>query len=247
MAMVKSAALVLRCQDWSETSQVVLLLARDVGRVRCLAKGSRRLKNPFGGPLDRWILGEAVFSLRDPNQLAVLVELFETERFEGVRRRLEAFYGASLVTELVIALVPEADLQPEVFDLVVRALSVLADAEPEASRAIAYAFAWRLLALLGYSPEMARCVECGAGLEGGAAADFSPVSGGLVCRRCRPAGDTCRLSARAVEAVRFLAGADWNEIPRVRLSEATGRQIRSALDRRVEELAGKQLSATEYV
>jgi DNA repair protein RecO (recombination protein O) len=247
VAVHKSICLVLRCQDWSETSQVVHLLARDVGRVRCLAKGSRRPKNPFGGPLDRWILGEAVFSLRDPNQLAVLIELFETERFEGVRRRLEAFYGASLATELVIALVPEADAQPAVFDLAVRALSVLADAEPEASRAIAYAFAWRLLALLGYSPEMARCVECGTLLKAAAPADFSPASGGLVCSRCRKPGDACRWSARAVEAVRFLAGADWNEIPRVRLSEATGHQIRSALERRVEELAGKQLSATAYV
>jgi DNA repair protein RecO (recombination protein O) len=247
VAMYKSAALVLRCQDWSETSQVVLLLARDAGRVRCLAKGSRRPKNPFGGPLDRWILGEAVFSLRDPNQLAVLVELFETERFEGVRRRLEAFYGASLVTELVVALVPEADAQPEVFDLAVRALALLSDVPADACRAVAYAFAWRLLALLGYSPEMARCVECGTLLKAGAPADFSPVSGGLVCSRCRKPGDACRLSARAVEAVRFLTGADWNEIPRVRLSEATGRQIRTALERRVEELAGKQLSATEYV
>jgi len=247
VAMHKSTSLVLRCQDWSETSQVVLLLARDVGRVRCLAKGSRRPKNPFGGPLDRWILGEAVFSLRDPNRLAVLIELYETERFEGVRRRLEAFYGASLVTELVVALVPEADAQPEVFDLTVRSLALLADVPADGCRAVAYAFAWRLLALLGYGPEMARCVECGTLLKGGAAADFSPARGGLVCGQCGKGADACRLSVRAVEAVRFLAGAPWEEIPRVRLSAATRREVQTALERRVAELAGEEPSAARYV
>ena len=247
MAVVKSAGLVLGCQDWSETSQVVHLLARDAGRFRCLAKGSKRTKNAFGGPLDRWTLGQAVFSLRDPNQLAVLMEFYETERFEGLRRRLEAYYAASLVTELVTGLTAELDPSAEVFDLTVRALGNLATAESAACRALAYAFGWRLLALAGYGPDLARCVECGRAIEKGRALEFSGGLGGPVCRRCRVPADACTLGPKTVEAVRFLLGAPWEEIPRVRLSEATRGEVRTALERRVAELAGKEPSAAKYV
>jgi len=258
VAVEKSASLVLRCQDWSETSQVVHLLARDAGRFRCLAKGAKRPKNAFGGPLDRWTLGEAVFSLRDPNQLAVLMEFYETERFEGLRRRLDAYYAASLVTELVTGLTADLDPQPEVFDLSVQTLGLLVDAEDAACRAVAYAFGWRLLGLLGYGPDMGHCVECRRPIEADRPVAFSAGLGGLVCQHCRPSAglsaeahwakaDAVALGPKALQAVRFLLGAPLDQLPRARLSEATSREVRTALVRRVTELAGKEPLAAKYV
>jgi len=247
MAVYKSQVLILRCQDWSETSQVVHLLAREVGRLRCLAKGSRRGLNPFSGPLDRWILGEAVFSVADPNRLATLMELYETGRFEGLRRGLPAFYGASYVTELVMTLVPDLEPQPPVFDLAVQTFRLLAEAEPEACRAITFACAWRLLALLGYMAESGRCVECRQPMAAGESVHYSAGLGGCLCPHCRPEGRTHHLTAKTAQAMAFLASADWDEIRRVRLSQATANQMRAILAARVAELAGKELSASRYV
>jgi len=245
----KSTVLLLRCRDWSETSQVVELLAREVGRLRCLAKGSKRGQNPFSGPLDRWTLGEAVFSISNPNRLATLMELYETDRFDGLRRKLPAFYGASLATELVMALVPDLDPQPPVFDLVVRTFESLAEAEAEASRAVAFAFTWRLLALLGYGTDMGRCVQCDRPLDSHKPLRYSAGLGGPVCPQCRPEGKgkIHRLTAKTAQAMAFLAGADWSEVRRVRLSQRTAREMRDVLVATVAELAGKELSAARYV
>jgi DNA repair protein RecO (recombination protein O) len=242
----KSSALVLRCQDWSETSQVVHLLTREAGLLRCLAKGSRRDKNPFGGPFDRWTLGEAVFSVADPNRLATLMEFYPTERFEGLRRGLPAFYGAAAVTELVMALVPDFEPQPAVFDLAIEALRRLAGAEAPACQAMALAVAWRLLGLLGYMPPLDRCIQCDRPQEGGAV-DFSPGLGGPVCPACRTATVTLHLSAKAAQAIAFLASQDWEAVRRVRLTKATAAQVRAVLEARIEELAGKKLSALRHV
>jgi DNA repair protein RecO len=247
MAVHKSQVLVLKCQDWSETSQVVHLLAREVGRLRCLAKGSRRGLNPFSGPLDRWVLGEAVFSLPDSNRLATLMELYETGRLEGLRRRLPAFYGASYATELVMTLVPDLEPQPPVFDLVVQTFRLLSEVEPEACRAVTFAFAWRLLALLGYMAESGRCVECQEPVAVGEPVNYSAGLGGPLCAKCRPEGRTHHLTGKTAQAIAFLASADWDELPRVRLSQATANQMRSVLTARVAELAGKELSASRYV
>lgn len=164
MTVYKGRVLTLRCGDFSETSQVVSLLSREAGCVRCLAKGSKRPRNPFGGPLDRWTLGQAVWSLRDPNRLGTLMELYEQERFDGLRANLPAFFGASGVTEMILALVPEVEPQPEAFDLAVETFRHLAESHPAATQAITFAFAWRLVAVLGYGGDLAHCAGCGAAL-----------------------------------------------------------------------------------
>jgi len=245
----KSMALVLRCRDWSETSQVVDLLARQVGRLRCLAKGSKRGQNPFSGPLDRWTLGEAVFSVSNPNRLATLMELYEIDRFNGLRRTLPAFYGASLATELAIVLVPDLDPQPAVFDLMVQTFRLLAEGEAEACQAVTFAFAWRLVALLGYGHDMGRCVECDRPLDREKPLEYSAGLGGPVCRGCRPEGrgKIHHLTAKTAQAMAFLAGAAWGEVRRVRLSRVTANQMRDVLAATVAELAGKELSAAAYV
>jgi len=243
----KSPVLILRCQDWSESSQVIHLVAREAGRLRCLAKGSRRGQNPFSGPLDRWVLGDAVFSMTDPNKLATLMELYETERLDGLRSRLPAFYGAAYLTELVTVIVPDAEVQPATFDLLVQAMRSLAQVEPAACRAVTYAAAWRLLALLGYVPAWDRCVQCGRPLEAARPVDYSAGLGGPVCVACRPEGRVHRLTGRTAQAAAFLTTADWAEIRRVRLSPATATQMRAILTARVAELAGKELAAAKYV
>ena len=246
MAVHKSQVLILKCQDWSETSQVVHLLAREVGRLRCLAKGSRRGLNPFSGPLDCWTAGDAVFSMTDPTRLATLLELYETERFDGIRRKLPAFYGAACVTELVLAIVPDAERQPELYDLVVEALRMLAASAPRECQAVTLAALWRMLAMLGYLPPMDHCVECGGDVPPGPL-DFSRSHGGPLCAKCRPPAGTLHLAAKAAQAIGFLLAAPWDEVRRVRLTAATAGQVRAVLDARIEELAGKKLASLRYV
>jgi DNA repair protein RecO (recombination protein O) len=247
MPLYKSTVLTLRCQDWSESSQVVHILAREVGRLRCLAKGSRRGLNPFSGPLDRWTVGEAVFSLSDPNRLATLTELYETERFQGFRDKLPAFYGASCLTELVLALVPDLEPQPALFDQVLEYLRLMDRSEPEACQAVTLASAWRLLAILGYVPLMNQCVQCQTPVEVSGPVDYSAGLGGVVCPACRPPEGTHHLTGKAAQAIAFLLVAPWDEVRRVRLTAATASQLKTVLGARVQELADRKLSALRYV
>ena len=249
MSVHKSSVLVLRCHDWSESSQIVHLLTREVGRLRCLAKGSRRATNPFSGPLDRWMLGEAVFSIRHPERLATLMELYETDRFDGLHRSLPAYYGAATITELVQALVPDLDPQPAVFDLLAGTLGRLAAVDADACRAVTYAFALRLLALLGYRPPADTCVECGRPVPTDRPMAYSVGLGGPVCEACRPRdkGRVHQLSAKTAQALAFLGEAPWDQVRRVRLAQRTANQVRSVLSATVMEHAGKELAGLRHV
>ncbi|MHC4433863.1 MAG: DNA repair protein RecO, partial [Planctomycetota bacterium] len=47
--LTKDMAICIRAVDYSETSQIVTLFARDTGKIGAIAKGSKRPKSKFDG------------------------------------------------------------------------------------------------------------------------------------------------------------------------------------------------------
>ena len=236
MALVTDDALTLAVSDYSETSQVVTLFTRLNGRLSVLAKGSKRPKNRFGGPVDRLQAVQAVFSVRPSGGLGQLTELCEQDAFAGLRTDLRSFYAASYVAELVRATTEELDPHPEVFKMVIDALRRLSRGDK--SDILLYRFEVRLLGALGLMPQWGTCVSCrrprpaGPGGQPGRASFFSPAAGGVVCRRCRARtgdGDGLDVSGKALDALAFLAEADDEKTERVRLSAETAADMRKLL------------------
>jgi hypothetical protein len=58
---------------------------------------------------------------------------------------------------------------------------------------------------------------------------------------------TLHLSAKAAQAIAFLASQDWEAVRRVRLTKATAAQVRAVLETRIEELAGRKPAALRHV
>lgn len=258
MGIHKVQALTLKCTDYSETSQVVAILTRPMGRVRLLAKGSRRARQNFGGPLEPWTRAEAMFSLRDPNRLGTLTEFYEVEGFRDLRKDLNAYYAACYVTELLLAIVPDLDPQSEVFDLTVAVFRMLngartakpgRDASTGLTKVIVFYFEVRLLQLLGYWPGFRFvCVDCGRELLEQAAYEVSPSRCGMICQACRIAeGDVIVVKVKVIEALNFLAQAGLEQLQRVKLNPETAGQMRDLINRVVSEIANRELSCVRNV
>ena len=81
MPAIRSLALVLRTVDVFETSLVVTLFTRELGKVSALAKGARRLKSPFQGGLDLLGVSDIVLLHKASEALDLLTEAAPVERF----------------------------------------------------------------------------------------------------------------------------------------------------------------------
>ena len=77
----RSLALVLRTVEVFETSLVVTLFTRELGKVSVLAKGARRLKSPFQGGLDLLGVSDIVMLHKASESLDLLTEAAPVERF----------------------------------------------------------------------------------------------------------------------------------------------------------------------
>ena len=79
MAAVRTTGLVLRSVEVFETSSVVTLFTRDLGKVSGLAKGARRLKSPFRAGLDLVSVCDIVLLHKASDALDLLTEASVSE------------------------------------------------------------------------------------------------------------------------------------------------------------------------
>src|SRR5436305_10416709 len=116
MAAEKTLALVLRTTDWSETSRIATLWTREVGKVRALAKGGRRLKSNFDSALDLLTVCSIVFLRKSSGSLDLLTEAQVVQRFPRLGTDLAALYAAYYIAELLADWTEEYDPHPLLFD-----------------------------------------------------------------------------------------------------------------------------------
>jgi len=227
VAAEKALALVVRGTDWSETSRICTLWTRELGKVRVLAKGGRRLKSNFEVALDLLTVCTIVLLRKSSGGLDLLTEAQVVERFPGLRRDLNALYAGYYIAELLADWTEDYDPHPELFDEARLALQVLGAAPWQTALRVAR-FELVLLRELGYRPVLDVCGSCGGGIDGQRLA-FSAALGGVVCGKCQPGQREGQpLSGAAWQALRALSESgeawqlDWPPAVRGELRQLLG-------------------------
>lgn len=209
----KAQALCIKAVDYSETSQIVTFFTDRHGRISAIAKGSKRPKSAFDGPLEVFSFGNIVFT-DTAAKLATLTEFQQLPDFSRLSRDLYALNCALLATELIINLTEEHDPHPELFAQFIQFLKNAQDAnEKHEILALLILFELVLLKEIGLLPIFANCGNCKIAFNNNWPQPFySSSANALVCRDCEPAfPDRITISAEAVKCladIKHLATAD---------------------------------------
>jgi len=186
MAAVKDSAICLRRQNYSETSQIVTLFGRAWGKVRGLAKGSKRPRSPFGGGIEPLTAGHVVFAPpRGETGLATLTQFDLAEGFTALRSNLAGLHCAQYAAELLAECTEELDPHEALYEAFLGALrSWETGSRPEA---VLVEWESTLLREIGLAARFDRCCACGGGLAAERRSYFTSRGGGMLCRECEPA------------------------------------------------------------
>jgi len=185
MPTIASDALVLRAYKLGETSKLVVLLTRERGKVRAVARGARGPRSRYRSALEP--LSEVQVTLYG-RQGAELYRLGDCEllrsAFLAGSRGLEPALALSYFAELLDGFALEGEAEDAVYRL---ALAVIRAQEGGVPLAVLgrYLEAW-LLRLHGVYPPLDRCAACGGGLPAAALRYHAPARG-FVCDDCGPA------------------------------------------------------------
>jgi len=224
--LTKDTAICIRTTDFSETSQILTLFTRAAGKISVIAKGSKRPKSAFDGPVEVFSYGRIVFSDSTREKLATLTEFEQQPGFADLANNLFALNCCLFGAELVNSLTNEYDPHPELFDSFLRFLQdtserrATKDACPERSRgerqkalSLLILFQLTLLREIGLMPILNACANCKTRYDGRETRDegrgtkdkknwlefyFSSLANGLICRDCEASfPDKIRLTKNA--------------------------------------------------
>lgn len=201
MDRLDTSALVLRALPYSETSQVVRLLAPE-GVHNALAKGIKRPKSTMGGPLDNFVVADIELSLRRGHDaLHILTKCRHVEWFQKLHESLPAWHAAELVREVLLSTpTPDADAI-STLDLTLKALRALNSGQPPVP--VAVRFLASLLRLHGLTPDLFACVKTGRVASGTTAVTLSLRESGLLSpAAAKGAPETVTLSPKLLALLR---------------------------------------------
>ena len=218
----KDKAVCLRTADYSETSQVVTLFSRGSGKLSAIAKGSKRPKSSFDGPIEIFSFGDIVYAPPRSTVLATLTEFDQKRGFLNLRKNLAALNCAYFAAELLEAFTQDIDPHTDLFDSFLQFLSDIQTADSRDALGLLILFQLTLLAEVGTKPVVAECVNCRTPFsEKWHDAHFAASLNGLICPDCEQAFvDKIRLTKNAAAAladIKLISTADektLNEIER---------------------------------
>jgi len=179
--LYRDEAVVIRSYKLGEADRIVVMLTREHGKVRAVAKGVRKTHSKFGGRLEP--LSHVAIQIHRGTNLDVVNQVETIDSSGRMFGDLDVMTEGLAVLEAVDQLVPDREPVPEVFRMLVGVRKTLAE---RPSALVVPAFLLRLLAAEGVRPELDRCVVCGQGeSEATPLVSIDLERGGVQCRGCR--------------------------------------------------------------
>lgn len=240
----KTQGVVLKRMSLGEADRIVTIYTPDLGKVRAVAKGVRRVKSKLAGHLEP--LTHVHVAMAQGKSLDTITEAETIRSFRDLREDLQRVSRALYVAELVDGFTADRSPNAAEFRLLLSALGWLQDADG-ATKPLRY-FEAQLLAITGFGPELHQCVECHAGLPP-RDHSFSSARGGILCPECRVESQEPLLSVtlNAIKVLRYLQREPYGRVQELRVPPALLSQVERLLGTYVRHVLERDLKSVEFM
>lgn len=211
----RDEAVVLRTHKLGEADRILVLLTREHGQVRAVAKGVRRTSSKFGARLEPFMVAE--LQLSSGRTLDIVTQAQTLGAYgAGIAADYGRYTAAAAIAETAERLTDvDRESANAHYHLVIGAFAALSRGA-HAPELILDSYLLRALATAGWAPSFGDCARCGAP---GPHSAFSAPLGGAVCPVCRPPGSASP-SPETMTLLAALLSGDWTA------ADASGEQPR---------------------
>lgn len=243
LRVLRLEAVVLRHSDWGEADRLLWLYTLELGKIRAIAKGVRKIRSRKAGHLEPFT--RASLLLAKGRDILLITQAEALDAFLPLREDLAGVTYASYVAELLDRFTYEEGENKPLYRLLVDTLTRLTT---EADRDLVIRFfELRLLDLVGFRPELFRCLGCGEEIR---AQDqyFSAGEGGVLCPRCGERAPGAQpISLDALKYMRHFQRSNFSEAKRARLSPETHRELENILQHYLTYLLEQRLNTPAFL
>ena len=208
MPLVATEAFVLRTYKLAEQDKIVVFFTKELGKIRLVAKGARKLKNRFGASLEILTRVKILFHNKANRELQVLdrAELIYSpmEKERSLRFNYYLFYFAELIHEFY----PDHEKNFTAFRILLNIEYALVNNQN--LDFLARYVELQLLHSQGILSSVAFCSQCNRGFDSVLERRYLATGTEVLCSKCRKE-DSVYLSTSIVKSIHAFekGSADW--------------------------------------
>ncbi len=221
----QAQAFVLGETEKGEADKILMLFSREFGRIDVLAKAIRKMQSKLRGNISLFSLSGIQFI--QGKSFKTLTGAILVNDFDNLKKDLERLKIAYKIADVFVCLVKPPQQDEKIWRLLKEVFEYLDNSQLGIKdlKIIYPYFFWRLLAILGYEPELYSCLVCHQQLKP-KNLHFS-VKGGIVCELCwqRNAILAAPVQVDAVKILREIAKRELKELALFRLSPENCRDL----------------------
>ena len=240
---IRLEGIVLRHWDWGEADRMLVLFSLELGKVRAVAKGVRRLRSRKAGHVEPFT--RVSLQLARGRDMLIVTQAETLEAFLPLREDLMLTTYASYVVELLDRFTYEEGENRALYRLLVETLRRLSSAG-ESTLIVRY-FEIRLMDLVGFRPQLFECASCGETIQA-ENQYFSADKGGVLCPRCGRLDHTARpVSLGALKYLRHLQRSPFGEIAGVTIPGAVNSEMENLMQYYITYLLERGLNTPAFL
>lgn len=236
-------AVVLRHSDWGEADRLLGLFTREMGKLRVVAKGVRKLRSRKAGHLEPFT--RASLLLAHGRDLQIVTQAETIQAYTVLKDDLLLLGYASYVVELLDRFTYEEGENRALYRLLTDTLTRLAS-QDDPVRVVRY-YEMRLLDLVGFRPQLFQCAKCAREIL---AEDqyFSAEYGGVLCPSSGAEVPEARpISMQTLKYMRHYQRSSYAETARAQVSPAVGREMEALMQYYLTYLLERGLNTPKFL
>ena len=221
MANTKINGVVLAESNMGDFDKMVSVLTPNLGKIGCAAKGARKPKSPL-------LAGTQFLSFSD---LVIyngvnsynINSCEPIEVFYNIRTDLDKLTYAAFITRMVSDVTDENQYTYNILQLLLNTLYMISETDVDKDFILSV-FELRLMVLLGFAPNLGKCVLCGDKNDIGY---FSMSHSGFLCNPCgRTDKSAIKISLDTFNALKYICSAPAKKIFSFNVSEESKKELK---------------------
>lgn len=239
----RTEAVVLRRQDLGEADRLIAVFTPALGKLKVVAKGVRRPRSRKAGHLEPFTRVDLM--LARGRELDIVTQAEAIDVYPELRTDLIRMGHAAYAVELLDRVTADGEENEDLYRLLIHTLERLSlGADP--SVASRY-YELRVLDLVGYRPELFRCLNCGTEIR---PEDqfFLASAGGVICPSCGPRLDDARpMALGTLKVLRHYQRSTFASVSGIRIRPEIHAELERVLEDYLSYILERRLNSPAFV
>lgn len=220
MKIVKTKGIIIAEHNVSDFDKMLTILTPNLGKITCIAKGSRKPKSLLLAGTQLLCFGEYMLYKASDNYSMNSCEIIEL--FYNIRIDLDKLQYAAYITKIVNDVTTENQNNYRVLQLYLNTLYVIAQTDKDL-KMITSIFRLRLMSIIGFRPQIEECIMCKTKEQ---LAFFSIRDSGFKCKACaKQDGGAIEISETTKDAIRYIVLSDAKKLYSFTVPEDTQKEL----------------------